>query len=121
MLRAAVQALGWKTVFEPELCGNHYLITKWSKRLPEQLFVRERTVRFRSVKERDTAVKGSADQCDCLLLLCCWPIAKLNPMQPRPIADTSKPLFPNLRLFMSSPCVSHWTSAQAGLQAVVRP
>jgi hypothetical protein len=38
---------------EPELRRDHHLITNWSERFADELFVRERSVRFGGIEERD--------------------------------------------------------------------
>ena len=52
---------------EPELGRDHHLIAHRGQRFADELFVRERPVRFGGIEERDAAVDGRTDQCDALL------------------------------------------------------
>jgi len=57
VLRPTIEA--WEGLdVEPELGGNHHLVTKGGKRFAHELLVRERTVDFRRVEERDAARDG---------------------------------------------------------------
>jgi hypothetical protein len=62
--------------FEPELGGYHHLLTEGSESFAHEFFVREWTVHFSRVEERDPAFDGRPNEGDPLLLLYCWPEAK---------------------------------------------
>ena len=62
--------------FETELGGDHHLLTEGSESFAHELFVREGTVHFGRVKERDPVFDGRPNQRDPLLLLDCWSEAK---------------------------------------------
>ena len=83
MLRSAIQASLLSVLdLESELSGDYHLVTKWSQRFADQLFVRVRAIHFGRVKERDTAFDGCSDQRDPLLLVYGWAIAKTQPHAP---------------------------------------
>ena len=79
---------------ESEFGGDHHLTAERGQRFADELFVGERAVDFGGVEERDAAFDGRADQRDHLLLVDRRAIAMLIPMQPSPMAETSRPLFP---------------------------
>jgi hypothetical protein len=70
--------------------------------LADEVLVRERPVDLRGVEERDAALDGGADEGDPLVLRRTRRKLWLSPMQPSPIAETSR-LLPSMLLFMSSP------------------
>jgi len=43
------------------------LITNWSERFADELFIRERPVRFGGIEERDATVNGRADDRDAFV------------------------------------------------------
>ena len=86
---------------EAELGGDHHLLTEGGEGFAHQLLVRERAVDLGGVEERDAALDGRPDQGDHLLLVRRRAVAMLMPMQPSPMADTSRSLFPSLRFCMS--------------------
>jgi len=51
---------------EAELGGNHHLVANRAERFANDLFVRERPVRFGRVEERDAAIDRGADDADAL-------------------------------------------------------
>src|SRR6185437_2399591 len=57
ILRAAVQAYIRSSALKAEFGCDRNLLAKRRNRLAEQFFVRERTVRFRSVEECDAALE----------------------------------------------------------------
>jgi type II intron maturase len=73
VLRPTIQArrgpLPLRIKVEPELGGDHYLLTAGSKGFAHELFVRERTVDFGGVEECDAAFDGQPDHGDHLLLV----------------------------------------------------
>jgi hypothetical protein len=57
----------------------HYLPAEWGECFANRLFVRERPIDFRSIEERYSSYQ-------------------LMPMHPSPIADSSRPFFPSVRI-----------------------
>ena len=87
---------------EPELRRDHDLVADRLERLADELLVGERAVDLGGVEERDAAVDGG---CGSARSSPACPAAGrsawLMPMQPRPIAETSK-LPPSVRFNMRS-------------------
>jgi hypothetical protein len=67
------------------------------RQFTDQLLVRERPVALGGVEVRDAALDGLriSEMASCLSMG--EPYAELIPMQPSPMADTSRLLFPSLR------------------------
>jgi AraC-like DNA-binding protein len=63
----------------------------------------ERTVGLGGIEEGDAEVDGGPDQGDHLLLVRGGTEPKLMPMQPSPMAETARPLFPSVRFCIASP------------------
>src|SRR2546429_6690754 len=99
MLRPAIQAdlLIFGASFETELGSDHYFFTERSERFACEFFVRERTVHFSGIEKRHTLFKCRSNQRNHLLLVLGRTVAKLIPMQPSPMAETSRLLLPSLR------------------------
>ena len=62
-----------------------------------------RALGFRGVEECNTALGSTADEVDGIRLVL-RDQDRLMPMHPRPIAETSSPLFPSARFFIVFPC-----------------
>ena len=85
--RTAVQArrtlrasrIGAGTEIEPELGGDDDLAANGREGLAHELFVRERTIAFRGVEERDAALHGGPEKPDHLLLLLRRAVGKAHP------------------------------------------
>src|SRR3954469_23902505 len=100
MLRPAVQPGLFSCVRikpEPELSGDHHLFAERSEGFANEFFVDKWAVHFRSIEKRDASFDGCPDNRYHLLLVFSRTVAKLIPIQPRPIAETSRLLFPSLR------------------------
>jgi hypothetical protein len=82
--------------FEPELGGDHYLVTKWSQRFAHQFFICEWAIDFGSIEEGYAAFDSGSDQRDPLLLLYGWAIAKTQPHAPEPDGRNFKIAFSEL-------------------------
>ena len=88
---------------EAELRRDHDLVADGLERLADELLVRERPVDLRGVEEGDAALDRRADQRDHLL-----PVggsagsSGSSPMQPSPIAETSRLPFPSVRVCIAS-------------------
>src|SRR5580693_4735414 len=65
--------------FEPELRGDHHLLTKGSEGFANKQFVRERAVDFGSIEECDAAFDCCSNQRDPVLLDHGGPEAKAQP------------------------------------------
>src|SRR6185369_12270882 len=63
---------------ETELRRDDHVIANWRERLADKLFVREWTVCFRGVKERDAAIERRADDRDSVLAAGCRPVAEAD-------------------------------------------
>src|SRR5215203_754828 len=79
------------------------------ERIADKLLVRERAVDLSGVEEGDAALDGGADERDPVLLGRERGNAWLRPMQPSPIAETSRPC-PSVRVSIRCP---PWGSAWA--------
>ena len=86
--------------FETELGGYDHLLAKRSERFTDEFFVRVRTINFGGVKKCDAAFNGRPNQCDHLLFVARRTYAKVIPIQPSPMAETSRLVFPSLRFFI---------------------
>ena len=83
---------------EAELGGDDHLPAERSERFAHEFFVDERSVDFGGVEERDAAFDGGTDTADHFLLVFGRAVGpKLIPMQPSPMAETSRLPFPSLR------------------------
>ena len=69
---------------EAELGGDHDLVAHWTKRLADQLFVRERSVGFGRVEERDAALEGRADDGNALGMARRLTVAEADPHAAEP-------------------------------------
>src|SRR4026207_2530124 len=80
MLRPAIQAdlLAFGIKFESKLRGNYHLFAERSKRFAHEFFIRERTVPFGSIEERDASFAGCPNQRDHLLLFFRRTVAKTH-------------------------------------------
>ena len=106
VLRPAVQArpalhaagVELRVEVESELGGDDHLVAERGEGLADEFLVRERAVDLGGVEERDAELDGRPDQ--RASLACPWAgrSEKLMPMQPNPMAETSRPLFPSFRL-----------------------
>jgi hypothetical protein len=79
------------------------IFAEGSESFAYDLFIDERAVHFGSVEESDTALDSGADKLDRFALLRGGAKTEAQPIQPRPSAETSRPLFPNVRFCMISP------------------
>src|SRR2546430_4843907 len=61
--------LAFRTNFESELRSDHHLLTHRSERFAHKFFVRERSVNFSGIEERDAKFNRLAKQRDHLLLI----------------------------------------------------
>ena len=83
--RPAVQSSRLAVVeLEAELGGDHNLIAHWTKRLADQFFVRERSVGFGRVEERDAALEGRADDANALGMARRLTVAEADPHTAEP-------------------------------------
>ncbi len=62
-----------------KLRGYNHVITERRKGCSHQFFVRERTIRLGSVKERDATLDGGTNDPDALLPLRWWPVVGAQP------------------------------------------
>src|SRR5581483_2962291 len=67
-LRIAVGTLGGNSIFEAELGRDHDLVANWGQRVPYDLFVCKRTVCLSGIEKGDSAIVGSANDLDRLVL-----------------------------------------------------
>src|SRR4249919_2086992 len=63
---------------EPELGGDHHLVTNGRERLAHQLLVRERTIDLGGVEERHAEIDGRADHADHVLLVASRAVAEAH-------------------------------------------
>jgi hypothetical protein len=63
---------------ETKLGRNHHLIANRAERFPDDLFIRERPVRFGGIEERDAPFDSRADDRDAFLPARGRPIAEAN-------------------------------------------
>src|SRR4051812_12926198 len=91
-LRAAVGAVRSFGVLETELRRDHDFPLEGFKGFADEFFVGEGAIDFRRVEEGDATIHGSVKKRDHLLLRADGASPKLIRMQPRPMAETSKPL-----------------------------
>src|SRR5678815_5169887 len=80
MLRPAIETdlLTFGTKLETELGSNHHFLTERRKRFANEFFIRERTVHFGSIEERDASFDGCSNQRDHLLLFFRRTVAKTH-------------------------------------------
>src|SRR6266496_1047288 len=64
--------------FEPKFAGNHHLFAHRSERFAYTFFVRERSVNFSCIEERDAKFNRLAKQRDHLLLVLRRTVAKAH-------------------------------------------
>src|ERR1700730_13549943 len=70
--------LTFGTKLETELGSDHHFLTERSKRFAHEFFIRERTVHFGSIEERDASFDGCSNQRDHLLLFFRRTVAKTH-------------------------------------------
>src|SRR5688572_155832 len=70
MLRSAIHAI--RAYFEPELGGDHNLVTQQGQRFTNQLFICKWTVDFSGIEKGHTAFDRRAQQGDHLLFIWNW-------------------------------------------------
>jgi len=95
---------------EPELGGDDHVLAEGSEGFANKLFVQERAVDLGSIEERDAAFTAARRSAIISCLSFGGPYEKLIPIQPRPRAETSRPLLPNLRFCI---CLSSQLQARA--------
>jgi hypothetical protein len=85
---------------EPELGGYQDVVADWLQRFADKFLVDVGAVPFGGVEQGDAAFGGGPNDGKCFCPVA-GPRPKLRPMQPRPIADVSRPS-PSLRVFISN-------------------
>ena len=83
--------VGWPAVetcllavleLEAELRRNHDMIANRSERFADELFVRERPVRFGRVEECDASVNGGANDADAIIGTGSWAVSEADAHAP---------------------------------------
>jgi len=94
-----------------KLNPNLVAITTWSRSgasaSPTSSSLVKGTVNFGGIEERYATLDGCPNQRDHLLFVRSRTITEAHPMQPRPMADTSRLLFPSLRVFIVTPTLQN--------------
>ena len=100
------------SILNPNLVAMTTSSRNRRQRFAHQFFVGERTVDLGRIEERHTRVDCRPNNRDSVFAGRGGPYPKLIPMQPKPSADTSSPLVPNLRFCI--PCLCHSDSVAVG-------
>src|SRR5438552_7658342 len=88
---------------EPELGRDHHPVAHGGESLAHEFFTHERTVDFRGIEERDAAFDRSPNERNHLLPCprhCA--VTGTQPHAAKPMAETSRLLFPSLRFCIAS-------------------
>ncbi len=88
---------------EAELGGDHDVAAERGEGLADEFFVDERAVRHGGVEERDAALHGGPDDRDAVAAVGGGAEAAADAHAAEPIADTSGPLLPSVRLSTVAP------------------
>src|SRR5271166_2957031 len=70
--------------FEPEFCGDHHLLAEGSEGFAHMLFVQERAIELRSVKERDAMLDRRPKKRGHLLRVFGWAVGRAHSHAPQP-------------------------------------
>ena len=92
-----VSTFRWNAVLEAKLGCDDDVLTYQFQSLAYDFFVQTWAICLGSIEEGHTTVIRCANDLDGFSALRRGTEAELSPMQPKPSADTSKPLLPNMR------------------------